>query len=49
MLFCHLNLEQISTVNLLGFSMICGFPVETDRLLLDRHEECIMRGFTAIL
>ncbi|KAG9648512.1 hypothetical protein KCU64_g9769, partial [Aureobasidium melanogenum] len=44
MLFCHLNLEQISTVNLLGFSMICGFPVETDRLLLDRHEEMHYEG-----
>ncbi|KAG9667480.1 hypothetical protein KCU99_g8918, partial [Aureobasidium melanogenum] len=39
MLFCHLSLDQISTVNLLGFSIICGFPVETDRCLLDRHEE----------
>ncbi|KAG9576650.1 hypothetical protein KCU77_g9407, partial [Aureobasidium melanogenum] len=39
MLFCHLSLDQISTVNLLGFPIICGFPVETDRLLLDRHEE----------
>ncbi|KAH0005342.1 hypothetical protein KCU78_g12923, partial [Aureobasidium melanogenum] len=39
MLFCHLSLDQISTVNLLGFPINCGFPVETDRLLLDRHEE----------
>ncbi|KAG9694284.1 hypothetical protein KCU95_g14821, partial [Aureobasidium melanogenum] len=38
-LFCNLRLDQISTVNLLGFSIICGFPLETDRLLLDRHEE----------
>ncbi|KAH0360476.1 hypothetical protein KCU65_g9377, partial [Aureobasidium melanogenum] len=37
--FGHLKLDQISTVNLLGFSIICGFPVETDRLLLGCHEE----------
>ncbi|KAH0345267.1 hypothetical protein KCU81_g4408, partial [Aureobasidium melanogenum] len=38
-LFCNLCLDQVSTVNLLGFSIICGFPVETDHLLLDCHEE----------
>lgn len=36
MLSAYLDLNTISTVNLLGFSMICGFPAETDRLLLDR-------------
>ncbi|KAH0013880.1 hypothetical protein KCU78_g8955, partial [Aureobasidium melanogenum] len=45
MLFCHLSLDQISTVNLLGFSIICGFPVETDRRLLDRHEEIMHSPF----
>lgn len=35
-LFGYLDLNMISTVNLLGFSMICGFPADTDRLLLNR-------------
>jgi hypothetical protein len=30
------DLNIISTVNLLGFSMLCYFPNETDRLLVDR-------------
>ena len=31
------RLNIISTVNLLGFSMLCGLPAQTDSLLLDRH------------
>lgn len=30
------KLNLISTVNLLGFSMLCHFPDHTDRLLLER-------------
>jgi hypothetical protein len=30
------RLNVVSTVNLLGFSMLCGFPSSNDRLILDR-------------
>ncbi|CAD0094780.1 unnamed protein product [Aureobasidium mustum] len=40
---------MLSTVNLLGFSMICGFPVETERILLDRHENMCSLSVTRIV
>ncbi|KEQ71928.1 hypothetical protein M436DRAFT_64738 [Aureobasidium namibiae CBS 147.97] len=35
------RLNTMSTVNLLGFSMLCDFPDQSDHLLMDRLRQCV--------
>lgn len=35
------RLNTMSTVNLLGFSMLCNFPEQSDHLLMDRLHQCV--------
>ena len=37
------RLNIMTTVNLLGFSMLCGFPDQTLDLLMDRLHQCVRR------